>query len=252
MAGPTLYHLNPTTERIGICRATPKGHCPFSAVSPHFTTKEEAQAYYENKLEAEYGIFGKTDGELSLNREIVARRLNLLPEEALNELIHQRWRRGGYTPREADQMLKDDEPFYVYYTANQEITMDAQSSATQRTFMRGACALFGEELQRATGYPLVVFSSDELPGLWQGHVALKLPDGNYLDVSGLSDDPLWDFPAGSSWRVSEARNAEELREQTANRDSRGKSDSRTFPLLERFALAQLVYDTLDGEGLLTD
>lgn len=244
-----LYHLNPDTERIGRCRAE-NGRCPFGSDNPHFTTREETQAYYENELEAEYGLFGSSK-ELSLDRTAVARRLNLLPAEAMDQLIRERWRRGGYTPREAEQMLAKGEAFYVHYTTNQEITLDPESRETRRTFMRGACGRFAEQIHRATGWPLAVFSSNEFPGLWQGHVAAKLPDGRFLDVTGASDNPLREFgPDAEGWTVTEASNLEELHEQTANRNDGKLVEKSQLPLLERFAVARIAYDVLDGEGLL--
>lgn len=245
-----LYHLNPDTERIGRCRAE-KGRCPFGSESPHFTTREETQAYYENELEAEYGLFGE-EGELSLDRAAVARRLNLLPAEALDQLVLERWRRGGYTPREADRMMAKDEPFYVYYTTNQEITLSSESPETQRTFMKGACGVFAAQVHRATGWPLAVYSSDEVPGFWQGHVTVKLPDGRFLDVMGTTEDPTREFgPAAKSWTIAEAKDLRELHEQTANSGAKSFEEREQLPLLERFAVAKIAYDVLDGEGLLT-
>lgn len=246
-----LYHLNPSTERIGRCRAE-NGRCPFGSENPHFTTREETQSYYENRLEAEYGLFGDGAGSLGLSREAVARRLNLLPAEAMAQLVWERWRRGGYTPREADQMVARDEPFYVHFTTNQEITLDPEDPNTRRTFMRGACAIFAAQVHRATGWPLVVYSSDQIPGFWQGHVLAKLPDGRLLDVTGAGADPLREFePDARKWRMSEARNLEELHEQTANSNAGRLEDKQQLPLLERFAVAKIAYDVLDGEGLLT-
>lgn len=245
-----LYHLNPATERIGRCRAE-NGRCPFGSESPHFTTKEETQAYYENELEAEYGLFG-AGGNLSLDRASVARRLNLLPAEALDQLILERWRRGGYTPREADQMMAKDEAFYVHYTANQEITLDPGSRETQRTFMKGACGIFAAQVHRATGWPLAVYSSNEFSGLWQGHVAVKLPDGRFLDVTGAGSDPIREFgPVAKGWTMTEAKDLKELHEQTANSNAKGFEEKESLPLLERFAVAKLAYDVLDSEDLLT-
>lgn len=245
-----LYHLNPSTERIGRCRAE-NGKCPFGSENPHFTTKEETQAYYENELEVEYGLFGH-GGELSLSKTAVARRLNLLPVEALDQLIWERWRRSGYTPREADEMLAKEKAFYVNYTANQEMTLNAESRETQQTFMRGACAVFAAQIHRATGWPVVVYSAKVIPGVWQGHVVVRLPDGEYLDVSGRNNDPLNAFGSDAkNWKTFEATSLEELRAVTANTYVGAEFEDHRLPLLERFAVAKIAYDVLDGEGLLT-
>ena len=248
----TLYHLNPDTEKIGVCRAQ-KGMCPFSSANPHFTSKEATQAYYENVLESEYGIFGEPGGELSLEEDAVRRRLNLLPDEALKQLVWERFRFGGYTPREADQMVAKKSTFYVSYTGNQEMSLDAEDDSTQHTFMRGACAIFATEIHRATGWPMVVYSDPTSPKLWQGHVAVKVPGGGYLDASGLVDDPIRSFGADAKkWKATEVSSFEELRDQTANRIDGTKEEPKDLALLERFAVAKVAFDVLRDEGLLKE
>lgn len=242
-----LFHLNPKTERIGKCSAD-RGRCPFGTERPHFVTREEVQSYYEGELEAEYGLFG--DGELDLSERSVARRLNILPDDALEELIRERFRRGGYTPREADSALKGNEPFYAYYTGNQEITLDPYSARTQQTFLRGACAVFARTVHRATGWPMVVYSDRSVPGYWQGHVTVRTPDGKELDIRGALDDPLAGFAGTAKWTVTEAKNADELREQTADREEDALAERRDLELLERFAVAKLAFEILQDEGYL--
>lgn len=44
-----MYHINPETGRVNICRADPiKGRCPFGSAEEHFQDKEEARKHYEN------------------------------------------------------------------------------------------------------------------------------------------------------------------------------------------------------------
>lgn len=44
-----MYHINPTTGRVNICRADPaKGRCPFGSSEEHFKDKAEARQFYEN------------------------------------------------------------------------------------------------------------------------------------------------------------------------------------------------------------
>lgn len=247
-----LYHLNPDSEKIGICRATGSGTCPFSADNPHFATKEETQAYYENELESEYGLFsGASDSSKAMSEAAVRRRLNLLSDEALDQLIEDRFRFGGYTPREAKAAVAKGAPFYVNYTANQEMTLDPDHRYTQHTFMRGACAVFAAQVHRATGWPMVVYSNDKTVDYWQGHVAVRTPDGRYLDASGVSDDPTREFGELSrGWVRTEAANVEELHQQTANSTDGRLEEKEGLQLLERFAAAKIAFEVLKSEGLL--
>lgn len=253
----TLYHLNPETERIGICRADSSNgnqrRCPFGSENPHFGSREDAQSYYENSLEAEYGLFGDgAVGELSLQRDAVAQRLNLLPEAALLSLIEERWRRGGWTARETEGQMARGEPFYVHYSGNQEITLDLNSSATQRTFTKGACSVLAYELNRATGWPVAVFTDGSSEGYWQGHVAVRTPDGSYLDATGVSSDPTgpYETPVGG-WREEEV-DTQGLIDRFGEQTPDGQTEFSRLPLLERFAVAKLAFDLLDDEGLLAD
>ena len=253
----TLYHLNPTTERIGVCRAEKSNHhrgCPFGSERPHFGTKEEAQSYYENELEAEYGLFGEgNSGAPSLKRDVVRKRLNLLSDETLNSLIVDRWRHGGWTPRETEQQMAKDEPFYVGYTGNQEMTLDLDHPRTEQTFTKGACSFVAAEVHRVTGWPMTVFTSKDSKGSWSGHVAVKLPSGKYLDATGVTSDPLKPYGglmvgASSKDITSEA----ELMDLVGSKDGDHKTINGGLPLLERFALAKITFDLLDREELLED
>lgn len=253
----TLYHLNPDTERIGVCRANQgqgnQRRCPFGSENPHFGSKADAQSYYENALESEYGLFGEgSDGQLSLSREAVARRLNLLPEEALKGLVEERWRRGGWTARETAEQMAKAEPFYVYYNGNQEITLELDDESTQRTFTKGACSVMAYELNRATGWPVAIFMDPSLEGSWEGHVAVKAPDGRYLDATGLTEDPRAPYGGYAEGWQEEEVDTEGLIERFGERTTDGQTEFSKLPLLERFAVAKLTYDLLDREGLLTD
>lgn len=251
----TLYHLNRDTERIGICRAKGPGSCPFGSDDPHFPTKEATQAYYENELEATYGLFGsKDETPLPMDAESVKRRLNLLPPEDLKQLVWERFRYGGYTPKEADHHVAKKLPFHVSYGSSmREITLDVDSTHTQNTFMKGFCADFAAQVHRATGWPMAVFTKDPESEFWQGHVAVKTPDGEYLDISGVSANPTESFGAeAKKWTVTEAVNPDELHEQTANRFGGKIAEKTKLDLLERFAAAKLAFDVLQSEGFIED
>lgn len=254
MAKLVLYHLNRDTERIGVCKAQGPGRCPFSSDDPHFPTKEATQAYYENELEAEYGLFGSKDEKPSMDAESVRKRLNLLSPEHLKQLVWERWRFGGYTAKEADHQVAKGLPFDASYGSSQiDLTLDADSVQAQNAFMRGACADFAAQIHKATGWPMVVFTMDPKSELWQGHVTVRTPNGEYLDISGVSSNPTQPFGAeAKNWAVTEASNLDELHEQTANRFGGKISEKRKLDLLERFVVAKLAYDVLESEGFIED
>lgn len=252
MAKLTLYHLNRDTERIGVCRAKGTGSCPFGSDDPHFPTREATQAYYENDLEATHGLFGSKDESLSMKAEAVKRRLNLLAPEDLKQLVWERFRYGGYTPREADHQVAKNLPFQVSYGSSmRELTLDVDSSHTQNVFMKGYCADFAAQVHRATGWPMAVFTKDPESEFWQGHVAVKTPEGDYLDISGVSSNPTEAFGSeAKKWTETEALNPDELHGQTANSFGGKIAEKTKLDLLERFVAAKLAFDLLESEGFI--
>ena len=254
----TLYHLNPETERIGVCKAErsrgSEQRCPFGSYNPHFGSQEEAQSYYENELEAEYGLFGEvsSSAELSLQRDAVARRLNLLSRDTLRSMVEERWLREGWTEEETEERMASGAPFYVNYGRDQEITLELRDESTQRTFTKGACSVLAHELSRTTGWPVAVFTDPNFKGAWQGHVAVRTPDGRYLDATGVTDTPTKPFGAkGESW-VEEEMDTAGLVARLGRPRADGSNEFSGLPLLERFTAAKLTYDLLDSEGLLKD
>lgn len=188
-----------------------------------------------------------------MKREAVARRLNLLPAETLQGLIQERWRQGGWTPRETEQQMAKGEPFYVNYSGNQEITLDIDHHNTQHTFTKGACSVLAAEVHRVTGWPMTVFTAKDSEKSWTGHVAVKLPDGRYLDATGVSEDPIRSYGAIMIGASSKDITTEaELIEVVGTREEGKKTLNGGLALLERFALAKLTYDLLDSEDLLED
>lgn len=192
-----LYHFNPETKRVNICKAQfPTGNCRFGTDQPHFENREEAQQFVEKVLEDENGLFnifskknGKGDDENNekdqqtiFTKDELKQRLQLLSEDGLNSLILEQLK-NGHSKAEAEEKLKNKEPFYVYYNRNQEITLDPEDYETQNTFMKGACSVLAHELHRATGWNIVVFS-DKREKYWSGHVVVETPSGNHLDIEG--------------------------------------------------------------------
>lgn len=56
------WHINPTTGNIASCSAQ-KGHCPFGEYYPHFSSREEAQSFFEeaNRNNQIPKIYSKTE-----------------------------------------------------------------------------------------------------------------------------------------------------------------------------------------------
>lgn len=187
------------------------------------------QAYYENDLEATHGLFGSKDESLSMKAEAVKRRLNLLAPEDLKQLVWERFRYGGYTPRKADHQVAKNMPFHVSYGSSmRELTLDVDSPHTQN-----------------------VFTKDPESEFWQGHVAVKTPEGDYLDISGVSNNPTEAFGSeAKKWTETEALNPDELHGQTANRFGGKIAEKTKLDLLERFVAAKLAFDLLESEGFI--
>lgn len=122
-----LYHINPETGRVNICKAQfPMGNCRFGSDKPHFTEKHDAVKFVEKTLEKEEGLFStlskeskselhnnKNNQQASFTAEEVKNRLQLLPQEALDHLILEQWKK-AFSKKEAEEKLKNKEPFYVY------------------------------------------------------------------------------------------------------------------------------------------
>ena len=99
MADGKKYHINPDTGRPNICTATGKRGCKYKAEDgtepPHFPTKEDAQAYQNNKDEQEYGSVAtvkKSGGELKrefLDRDEMKQVVGAILEDERNPEIIQ-------------------------------------------------------------------------------------------------------------------------------------------------------------------
>lgn len=251
-----LYHINPETGRVNICKAQfPMGNCRFGSDKPHFTEKHDAVKFVEKTLEKEEGLFStlskeskselhnnKNNQQASFTAEEVKNRLQLLPQEALDHLILEQWKK-AFSKKEAEEKLKNKEPFYVYYNRNQEMTLDPDDYETQSTFMRGACSVLAYELHRATGWDIVLFSSKR-SSYWEGHVALKTPSGGYLDIEGEGHNGYGEF---FNKNIYEERivNVDELNKTITQKDL---PLTNNLGMLERYAASQVAYNLLESLG----
>lgn len=94
--------------------------------------------------------------------------------------------RNEHSLKEIERMgLTPSTPVHTYFVHNMDATFDYNESATQRVFTKGACGYLAYALREKTGKPVTVFTSDSDSEYWEGHVALKLSDDEYLDVTGI-------------------------------------------------------------------
>lgn len=219
-----------------------------SAPSPHFSDRNEALAHNERTLEAEYGLFDTPSetGALDMSEAAIRDRLQMVDYESLEGLVWEQQRLSN-TPSEVEEMVAKNEPFYVYYGFNREATLDLDSPETQTAFLRGGCSTLAADLHKATGWPIIVHSSNT-PGAWSGHVTVQTPDGAELDIAGRSSNPLGSFKADENWTREEV-SLERLKELV---DSRSKNLGDSLGLLERQLTSHMALELLKSEGFVTE
>lgn len=247
------YHINPETGRPNICNATVR-ECRYGSNSEHFDTKHDAQKHIEGQLNKEFGSVStlKRVSENSTRPksiETIAEELGVLPEAKLHPLIKKRLRL-SMTPKEIDKLLEksggyDSVSFYAHYTGNQDVSLDYEHHDTVKTFTKGACAMLASELNRVTNLPLVVFTpEDSQPSNWTGHAVVKLPNGEYFDITGPSsrNGILSPFSGNtSSWSEDEV-SQEEFKEIMAV--EKGKETTDSLDPLEKAVLAKICLDLI--------
>lgn len=253
-----LYHINPETGRVNICKAQfPMGNCRFGSDKPHFTEKQDAVKFVEKTLEKEEGLFNQlTKNSTNVNEldnkqesftaDELKERLQLISEEALEQLIFEELKKAS-SKSEAEEKLRNKEPFYVHYNRIQEITLDPEDYETQETFMKGACGVLAYEVHRATGWDIVSFNDRET-SFWQGHIAIRTPSGGYLDVEGESHSEYGQF---FNKRLYEQKTitVEELNKLLTHSE---KPLTRNLGMLERYAASQIAFNLLKSEGYVKD
>lgn len=245
------YHINPDTGRPNLCRASIR-ECRYGTTD-HFDTKQDAQRYSETRLTEEFGSVStlKKVSENSTQPKTVEelkKELGVLPETKLYPLIKKRLKL-SMTTKEIDKLLEksggyDTVSFYAYYTTNQDVSLDYNHHDTVKTFTKGACAMLASELNRVTNLPLVVFSAEtDKSSSWSGHVAVKLPNGEYLDIMGPSSrgEILNEFPGGKSWSEEEM-NREDFNELMGV--DKGTKATDKLESLEKAVLAKICLDLI--------
>lgn len=176
------YHISKTTGRVNICRADVRA-CPIGG--EHFTTKEEAKKASEKALEVSYGSLKSLQKPLkSTLFETQPVDPSLLSAKEMKLL----WRRlrGGFLLKELKSMvITANTPAFVSFNRNGEAAFDYNNYETQKLFTKGACGFLAYALHEKTGLPITIVTADPKTPYWQGHVALKLGEDRYLDVTGV-------------------------------------------------------------------
>lgn len=94
--------------------------------------------------------------------------------------------RGGFLLSELKKMeIDENTPVFVSYNRNGEAAFNYEHEGNQQIFSKGACGYFAYALHERTKLPLVVFTENPDNSYWEGHVAVKLGDDKFLDVTGV-------------------------------------------------------------------
>lgn len=253
------YHINPETGRPNICRASIR-ECRYGPSSQHFESKQEATSFAEKSLTEEFGTV-KTLTKMSESSQTstkdtsvsLEKQLGVLSKEKLHALVKKRLRL-AMTPREMERHLEQEggyetASFYAFFTGNQEVSLDYNHPDTVRTFTKGACAMLASELNRVTGLPLVVFTHDkENSSSWGGHAVLKLPNGEYFDITGPASRNSFNstFPGFNTWSEDEVT-PDEFHRIMGVEEGTGATDS--LKPLEKAALAKICLDLIKDYSL---
>lgn len=101
------------------------------------------------------------------------------------ELCYQRTaevypRKHAAEPEAGPAALIADYNFQAMLTLNQ---IDGEAI---NAFAWGSCGYFALELHRLSGLPLALFTTGDDEWGWSGHAAVALPDGNFLDITGVA------------------------------------------------------------------
>lgn len=95
--------------------------------------------------------------------------------------------RGAYLLSELKTMKVDYRSVaQVSFARNGEASFDYSSAGCERVFSKNACGFLAYALHEKTGLPFVVFTADPAVPYWEGHVAVKVGEDQFLDVTGVS------------------------------------------------------------------
>jgi len=175
------YHINPETGRVNKCTAAP-GRCRFGAAVAHDSTKEAARERYEKEMASQLvpAVVKKTTLKKGDVRDEVS---NLSPNELV--LLKRRLRGQLFASDYKKLVIDHSTPVDVTFNRNGTSTFDYNDEVTQNYFTKGPCGFLAYAIHEKTGLPLTVISEDPDAEYWQGHVAVKLGEDRYLDVTGV-------------------------------------------------------------------
>lgn len=105
---------------------------------------------------------------------------DLIRKQLLNETGHtgerRRIREQVITPYTTFTLCIDDSSWIA--------SADTDNPGANTAFTRGKCAYLAYRLHKLTGLPFAVWT-DPTTERWTGHVAIALPNGNFLDFDGV-------------------------------------------------------------------
>ena len=171
----------PVTE----CKAADPTTCPYHGVPSRLreaVKNEDASAYIKARSESKPKVTPPTDPSVLTVKEY--------------KLLWKRLR-GGYELSVLKKMdIGVDTPANVSYNRNGEAAFNYENYENQELFSKGACGFFAYAVHEKTGLPLVVFTEDPKSDYWQGHVAVKISEGKFLDITGISDERTYESRYG--------------------------------------------------------
>jgi len=98
------------------------------------------------------------------------------------------WRAATYYADEYEDLEKSPAALEVVYGSRMSsLTLDFIDSEAVQLFSWGYCGYLAQVLHELTGFQLALFTkpSGENETGWQGHAAVQLPDGQFLDIEGI-------------------------------------------------------------------
>lgn len=232
------FHISPVSGRANICRAEERA-CPIGG--EHFSSKEEAQNFIEQKLSEKLPLL-TTHRKVATKIETIGAPWEIYPLLPTEERLLRKRLRGEFTPRELKAMKIDAEtPAHVSFNRNGRAAFSYEDEETQELFTKGACGYIAYALQQKTKLPILVLTDDSTSDYWQGHVALKLGEDSYLDISGVATlDELRSYHRlyGRNFSSHETTDDESFKESMGIKPDVGVYDSLNElerALLERYS-----------------
>ena len=197
------YHINPETNRPNICKAQSVDSCPLRENSPHFTDKNDAKEYVEDKLSKSTSLYASKNkktsvsNESSVNNDYAEKLFSLVDYEkekpvtkkGLKALISRannqiEKRKNFYT----EDTFDEDTSLYIQIgSQGNEACLNIKDHKTIDFFKKGACIALAYKIAEKTDAPIAVFANaDSTENFWQGHAAVKIGEDKYLDIEGFS------------------------------------------------------------------